>query len=363
MKFKSRLLPFLIGCILLAVPAFAQNGSLTGKVIDKEGKPGAGITVSIDRKEISGHFEVKTDNKGAFFHAGLPTGTYKVSLMQNGTALTFADNVRVTFGGTTPVDFDLSKQAAQAPGITAEQQAKIDAEKKAAEDTKAAFTNGLAALQAKQYAEASTLLKEAADKDPTQHVIFANLGEALSGARKYPEAIDAYKKAIELKPDEFGYYNNLGIAQGNAGQVDDAIATLKKASEINPTQAPQAYYNLGAVLSNKGRTKDAAEAFKQAIALKPDMSQAYLQLGISYFGNPATMGEAVPVLEKFLTMNPNATDKETATQLISAAKASGGASNATFVSESAKAAKAKAEADKAKAEADAKTKNKAKTKP
>jgi tetratricopeptide (TPR) repeat protein len=363
MRIKSRLLPFLIGCMLLAVPAFAQNGSLTGKVIDKDGKPGVGITVSIDRKDISGHFEVKTDNKGAFFHAGLPTGAYKVSLMQNGTTLTFADNVRVTFGGTTPVDFDLSKVAAAAPaGMSAAELAKIEADKKAAEDTKNAFNNGLAALQAKQYAEASTLLKEAADKDPTQHVIFANLGEALSGARKYPEAIDAYKKAIELKPDEFGYYNNLGIAQGNAGQVDDAIATLKKASEINPTQAPQAYYNLGAVLSNKGRTKDAAEAFKQAIALKPDMSQAYLQLGISYFGNPSTMGDAIPVLQKFLTMNPSPTDKETATQLIAAAQASGGG-NATFVSDAAKAAKAKAEADKAKADADAKAKNKAKTKP
>jgi len=364
MKFKSRLLPFLIGFVLLAVPAFAQNGSLSGKVIDKEGKPGTGMVVSIDRKDIAGHFEVKTDNKGAFFHAGLPTGMYKVTLSKDGTTITFADNIKITFGGTTPLDFDLTKQQAAPAGISAEEQAKIDAEKKAVEDTKAAFTNGLAALQAKQYAEASTLLKEAADKDPTQHVIFANLGEAYSGARKYPEAIDAYKKAIELKPDEFGYYNNLGIAQGNAGQVDDAIATLKKASEINPTQAPQAYYNLGAVLSNKGRTKDAAEAFKQAIALKPDMSQAYLQLGISYFGTPTTMGDAIPVLQKFLTMNPSATDKETATQLISAAQAAGGAGNATFVSESAKAAKAKADADaKAKADADAKAKAKGKTKP
>jgi len=362
MKFKSRILPFLIGCVLLAVPAFAQNGSLTGKVIDKDGKPGVGITVSIDRKDISGHFEVKTDSKGAFFHAGLPTGGYKVTLMKDGATITFVDNVRITFGGTTPVDFDLSKQQA-APTISAEEQAKMEAEKKAVEDTKASFTNGLAALQAKQYAEAATLLKEAADKDPTQHVIFANLGEAYAGARKYPEAIDAYKKAIELKPDEFGYYNNLGIAQGNAGQVDDAIATLKKASEINPTQAPQAYYNLGAVLSNKGRTKDASEAFKQAIALKPDMAQAYLQLGISYFGTPATMGDAVPVLQKFLTMNPSPTDKETATQLIAAAQASGGG-NVTYQSEASKTAKAKADADaKAKADADAKAKTKGKTKP
>jgi len=367
MKLVSKLLPFLIVAVLLALPAYAQQGSVTGKVIDTEGKPMVGVTVSIDRKAIAGHFEVKTDNKGSYFHAGLPTGQYKISIIKDGVTLNAADNVRVSFGGTTPVDFDLQKMAAanaaagqRGGGISAEEQAKMDAEKKAAEETKNAFNNGLAALAAKQYAEAATLLKEASDKDPTQHVIFANLGEALSGARKYEDAAAAYNKAIELKPDEFGYYNNLGIAYGSAGKIDDAIKALQKASEISPTQAPQAYYNLGAVLTNRGRTKEAAEAFKKAIDLKPDMSQAYLQLGLSYFGNPATMGEAVPVLEKFLTMNPSPTDKDTATQLIAAAKASGGG-NASFKSEAAK-AKEKADAEKAQKDAE-KAKSKAQKKP
>src|SRR5438552_4087989 len=108
MKIMSRLLPFLVAIALLAVPAFAQQGSLTGKVLDKEGKPAVGYTVSIDRQGIAGHFEVKTDNKGSYFHAGLPTGAYAITIMQNGAKLATA-NGRVTFGGTTPVDFDLSK--------------------------------------------------------------------------------------------------------------------------------------------------------------------------------------------------------------------------------------------------------------
>ncbi len=361
MKVISKLLPLLVVVTLLAAPAFAQQGSVTGKVLDKEGKPLVGAVMAIDRKGIAGHYEVKTDNKGSYFHAGLPTGQYKITVMLNGAAATFADNVRVTFGGTTPVDFDLSKVVTAPAGLSAEDQAKLDAEKKAVEDTKAAFANGLAALQAKQYEEASRLLKEAADKDPTQHVIFANLGEAYAGAKKYDDAVAAYNKAIELKPDEFGYYNNLGIAYGNSGKIDEAIKTLQKASEISPAQAPQAYFNLGAVLTNRGRSKDAAEAFKKAIELKPDMSQAYLQLGISYFGSPNTMNEAVTILEKFLTMNPSAGDKETATQLIAAAKAAGGG-NAGYKSEAQK-AKEKADAEKAQKDADAKAKTKGKTKP
>jgi tetratricopeptide (TPR) repeat protein len=361
MKFVSRLLPFLIAAILLATPLYAQQGSVTGKVLDLEGKPMVGVTVSIDRKGIAGHFEVKTDNKGSYFHAGLPTGQYKIGLVKDGQPIAGAtlDNVRVTFGGTANADFDLQKMAAAAPaGMSEADKAKMEAEKAAAEATKAAFTNGLAALQAKQYDEASRLLKEAADKDPTQHVIFANLGEALSGARKYDDAIAAYTKAIELKPDEFGYYNNLGIAYGSAGKIDDAIKTLSKAGEISPTQAPQAFYNLGAVLTNRGRAKEAAEAFKKAIDLKPDMSQAYLQLGLSLFSTPATMGDAVPVLEKFMSMpGISATDKDTATQLIAAAKAAGGG-NASYKSDAA-IAKEKADAEKAQKDAE---KNKSKQK-
>jgi tetratricopeptide (TPR) repeat protein len=353
MKLINRLLPFLIVAAFLAVPAFAQQGSLKGTVLDKDGKPAVGYTVSIDRQGVTGHFEVKTDNKGSYFHAGLPTGQYNITIEKDGAKLAM-NSARVTFGGTVDSSFDLSKATAPA-GMSEEEKTKADEAKKKADETKAAFQNGLAALQAKQYDEAAKLFKQAADADPTQHVIFANLGEALAGGKKWDDAIAAYNKAIELKPDEFGYYNNLGIAQGNAGKVDDAIKTLTKAGEINPPQASQAFYNLGAVLTNKGRSKDAAEAFKKVIELKPDYAQAYLQLGISYIGSPTTMGDAVPVLEKFLTMpGISATDKDTANQLLAAAKASG--APATYKSD-AQIAKEKADADKAAKDA-AKAKNK-----
>ena len=69
-----------------------------GKVTDSEGKPMTGATISIDRQGISQHFEVKTDNKGQFLHAGLPTGTYKVSVLKDGKPL-MTNDARVNFGG------------------------------------------------------------------------------------------------------------------------------------------------------------------------------------------------------------------------------------------------------------------------
>ena len=53
------------------LPARAQFGQMQGLVKGEDGKPMANATVSIDREDIRGHYEVKTDRNGKFFHAGL----------------------------------------------------------------------------------------------------------------------------------------------------------------------------------------------------------------------------------------------------------------------------------------------------
>src|SRR2546425_12602029 len=125
MKFTNKILVFLVMAILIAIPGFAQTGNVHGKVTDADGKPMTGVTISIDRQGITQHFEVKTDNRGQYLHAGLPTGQYQISVMRDGKkALTQPGVVR--FGGDTAVDFDLKQAAAQ--GVSEE------ARQKAAED-------------------------------------------------------------------------------------------------------------------------------------------------------------------------------------------------------------------------------------
>jgi tetratricopeptide (TPR) repeat protein len=350
MKLVSKTLGFLAVALLFAIPGFAQTGNIKGKVVDTDGKPVTGATISIDRQGISQHFEVKTDNKGQFLHAGLPTGAYKVAVIRDGKPVMTNEAVRVNFGGETNVDFDL-KNARAGAGASDEEKKKIAEEKAKAEATKASFEGARTALAAKNYDEAIRLFKEAAEKDPTQHVIYANLADAYSQSRKYDDAAEAYKKAIELKPDEAAYYNNLGIVYGNAGKIDEATQNLQKAAELNPAGAGQSWYNLGAVMTNKGKTKEAADAFKKAIEVNPQMAAAYYQLGISYFGSPNTIPEAIPVLEKFLSMQPTGPDAEAAKQLIEAAKqtAPTGFKSEKAIAEEKAAADAKAKADAAKA--------------
>src|SRR5688572_4743062 len=343
MKFASRILTFLFVATLFAIPAFAQTGAIAGKVFDADGKPMTGATISIDRKANGQHFEVKVDARGQYLHSGLPSDQYKVTVMRDGKPLTFLDNVRVSTGATAAADFDF--KALQATAGSDEDRAKLAEERAKQEAVRAAFDQGRTALTAKNFAEAARLFQEAADKDQTQHVIYANLADALSGARKYDDAAIAYRKAIELKADEAAYYNNLGIVLGNAGKIEEASQALQKAAEMNPPGAAQSYFNLGAVLTNRGRTKDAADAFKKAIEYDPMMAAAYYQLGISYMGTPTTMGDAVAALEKFIAMAPTDPNVEGAKALIEAAKQSAPTAykSEKAIAEEAAAAKARSE--------------------
>src|SRR4030081_26098 len=78
--FPSLALSFLI----FAGTAPAQTSSLAGVVKGEDGNPLKDALVKIDRKDIKGHYEVKTKKKGDYFHAGLPLGTYKITVSIDG---------------------------------------------------------------------------------------------------------------------------------------------------------------------------------------------------------------------------------------------------------------------------------------
>ena len=91
MKFRNAVLSA-AGVLVFSAACFAQTTSIEGDVIGADGKPMANTKcVVIDRKDIKGHYgPVKTDKKGHYFHAGLPIGQYKVSVIDdNGKVLDF----------------------------------------------------------------------------------------------------------------------------------------------------------------------------------------------------------------------------------------------------------------------------------
>jgi len=348
------------GMMLVAWSAIAQTGNLEGNVKGDDGKPLPGALIKIDRTDIKGHYQVKTDKKGHYLHAGLPSGqaTYDITVSVDGKDRDGAKGVRLR-PDMPPVDFDLSKAAAAAAqgqaaqnqaqaaqdatrGMSAAQKAELEKQMKEREEAMKknkelndAFNAGIAAAQAKQWDAAIQSFSKASELDPKQHVVWAQLAEAQMNdaeAKKgadadaeMAKALDAYGKAIELKPDDPGYHNNFALSLAKAKKFPEAQAELTKAATLDPPNAGRYYYNLGALLVNSGQNDPAGDAFKKAIESDPNYADAQYQYGVFLLSKAtiAADGKVTPVagtadaFQKYLQLKPDGSFADSAKAMLS----------------------------------------------
>ena len=333
--------------LLLTSAAVAQVSSIEGDVKDQSGQPLKGALVKIDRTDIKGHYQVKSDKKGHYFHTGLPLGTYKLTLEVDGKDVDNVNNVRTKLGESTTIDFNMKEamqrsqslaKAAESGTLTKEQERGLSAEQKAALEKQAkereqamaknkalndAFNAGMQAMQGKQWDAAIAAFTKATEADPKQSVIWAQLADAYaqSATQKtgadaqaaLDKGIESFGKAIELKPDDAALHNNYALALVKAKKIPEAQAELAKAAQIDPSNAGRYFYNLGAVLINSGQNEAAGEAFKKAIDTDPNYADAQYQYGMYLLGKAQMTpdGKITPApgtkeaLSKYLELKPN----------------------------------------------------------
>jgi len=354
-----RRLALVLGCgTLLAALSWAQTGAIEGDVIGEDGQPLQGALIRIERVDIKGNYRVKTNRKGHYFHAGLPLGTYNVHVEVDGQIRDAVRGVRVGLGDPVVVNFNLAEvrrrqealQAAaqagqlseeQMRGLTKEQREAL--EKQMRERSEAmrrnkalndAFNAGMAAKQAGQWDAAVENFQKAAEIDPQQHVVWANLAESymsLADTKRGPEqeaamakSLEAWEKVVTMMPSEAAYHNNYGLALAKAKKFEQATAALEKAAAIDPAGAGRYYYNLGAVLVNTGHLEEAGQAFKKAIDADPNYAPAQYQYGIYLVSKATTTpdGQVVPppgtleAFQKYLQLEPNGPFAESAKGMI-----------------------------------------------
>jgi tetratricopeptide (TPR) repeat protein len=355
----SRSLTALAGLFLFSLAASAQTSSLAGEVKDEDGKPLVGAWVMIERTDIKGNYKVKTNKKGEYFHAGLPLGTYNIRLEVDGKVRDQVKGVRTRLGDPLPINFDLQGQkkksqevqAAAASGtLTKEQERSMSPAEKAAmekalkereqslKNNKAlndSFVGGMEALKTQKYDDAVAAFTKAAELDPKQHVVWANLAEAYFGQAKSKtgdeatalmnKGFEAYGKALELKPDDAGYHNNYALALARGKKFPEAQAELTKAAQMDPPNAGRYYYNLGALLVNNQQLEPAGDAFKKAIEADPNYADAYYQYGIYLISKASTAadGKVTPqpgtkeAFEKYLALKPDGPYAESSKGMLS----------------------------------------------
>ena len=348
MKRFLKVIPFLAMAILIAVPAYSQSASISGKVLGRDGQPAQGIQLKVDslstnngRLTIRESLMAKTGRNGEYSLSGLYNGRVMVSVIENGQPVLVAgekvgDEIFLADGLDKRIPtFDLSKAPAPAANAAAATNAdgskltaaerdalkkKLEEEAKNSGEASKAFEAGKAAFTAKNYEEAVNQFKIAAEKNPSQDVIWANLGRAYDANKQYDQAIEAYNKAIAIKATESNYFLNLSLAQIGAGKIDESKVAIEKAAALNPANAGQAYYNLAASLINRNKGSDAVDPLKKAIQLDPNYGPAYFQLGLTLTGL-GKLDEAPAYLQKCLDLGAGCPDAATAKALIDTLKA------------------------------------------
>jgi hypothetical protein len=183
-RIQSRALA-VVGSLAFAAFAWAQSGTsyIEGTAVGQDGKPLIGAIVKIERTDVKGNYQVKTDKKGKWFHAGLPLGgSFTIHLFVNDKEADVVQGIKTKMDGTSGVALQErgAAAAAAAPNesgraMSAAEKAELDKKVKEREQAMAknkalndAFTAGMAALTAKQYDEAVTQMSKATELDPTQ---------------------------------------------------------------------------------------------------------------------------------------------------------------------------------------------------
>ena len=108
--------------ILLVLTCFALSpgvqarpvgtSALEGVVKDPTGRPIKGADVRIETRSFAK--VVKTDASGHYISSGLAVGTYKVTLVVNGSVKASIPNAKTQLGKSTQLNFDLAAQVASA---------------------------------------------------------------------------------------------------------------------------------------------------------------------------------------------------------------------------------------------------------
>jgi hypothetical protein len=314
MRSKPFLLTIAAALVLAAssVVASAQMTQISGKVTLKQADgttvPVAGAQIDIFRTDITGKYEVKTDKKGNYTHAGIPfIGTYTIAVSAPGArptyiqgvrlsqqpvndfALTPGDGTRLTLDKIKSFEASMGGGNKSGGGSSAASESKEDKAKREEMERKVkeveennkkittsneavsrTFKTGNDALQANRLDEAITAYQEGLTARPDEAALLINLSEALRrrGVERFNAAIKATDNDAKLQ----------GIEAAKKDWSEAATAANKAVDIIKAASPSGDNVNQAAFTSNKMAAITTRALAMRFVATKVDQSQAQAAL-------------------------------------------------------------------------------------
>lgn len=331
---------FIFGCLVVVfvmalMPTqalFAQTGYIWGRVIDVDGNPIVGATITLSAIKSAREYTLETDEEGRYQHAGVYSiDEYRVIVEKDGYVNDYKEGIKPGRSGSDVscrADFILRKgEKRKLPFEMTEEELEAarkrqeELKKKAAEleEVRGDFDQAIALYNQGQYEEAIEGFQKVIKVDREQPSVWGNMAAAYAKLEQYDKALETYQVAVEMQPENSAFYQNMGSIYASMGEVDKARELYEKAAtlskDLSPRDAATNYYNMGVTYINSGSNEEAKAALEQAIAIDPTHGESHYQLGVVLLGM-GDMEGAIEIWKKYLEISPDGPNAATAEELI-----------------------------------------------
>lgn len=273
---------FVLACLLIAVPVFAQRDrdaftpgpsfEISGQVYTDNG-PARNVPVRLERFGGGMIDQMTTDNGGRFRFAGMVRGYYTVVIEAPGFRATRqAADLQVLF--KTFLIFDLVRDTAPLPsdGLPNVIDSKIP------ETARVEYGKGRAALGAKKVDDAIRHLQQAVFIYPDFFEAQLMLGTSHMDRRDWARAEETLNRALEIKPESATALLSLGEVYWRQKRYGEAEKTLQAGLKLDG-KSWHGYFTLGRLYWEQGNVVKAGQATGQTLQLRPDFAEAHLLAG------------------------------------------------------------------------------------
>jgi tetratricopeptide (TPR) repeat protein len=310
---------FLAVLLLFSGPAFSQAGRGTGRVrgvvLDLEGKPIAGASVTLTFSESASlKLETKTDRKGEWAFLGLGSGSWKLDVSVPGF-LSESSSLNIVQLSLNPkITVNLKRvQKTTSAYIQDESTLKL-------------LDEGNQFFKEEKYETALAIYQEFLQKNPAAYQILISIGDCYREKGEFDKAAENYNKAVEeAKKDpaigkEVAAKGLAGI--GNCflkqGKIPEAQDFFKKSIENAPNDEILAY-NVGEIYFSNQNPDEALKYFGLASQIKAEWPDPYFRMGYVYL-NKGDNANAITKFEKFLSLEPDTERSAQAKNILSLIK-------------------------------------------